>query len=447
MNGVRLLLLAAVAVAAATLPATNVRAAPAAPRTPIAHVVVLMQENRSFDHYFGTYPGADGIPPAACVPTTARGRRPCVVPFHLGPRAGLSPGHDQRILQLQYALRAQGGFIRALRAFGGNGRLAVGHYDGRDIPYYWNVARRYVLFDHFFTASVRGGISNRMYWLTGTPGDIGLNAIPPGGFGTLPTIFDRLDERGVPWKMYVQHYDPRITFRTRGEFADRGLQVTRAPLLAFSRYIDDPRLARHIVDLDQYFADLQRGSLPAVSYIVPWGASEHPPGSPQAGERFVRSLITGLSRSTAWPSSAFLWTYDDWGGWYDHVTPPRRDAVGDGFRVPALLVSPYARPGFVDHTPLDITSTLRFIEGNWGLRALSQRDARAADIAGAFDFTRPPRAPVLLSATPSGAAPAPRTGLVYAAYGTALALALAAVVVGFVVGRPPRARRRWGRAA
>jgi phospholipase C len=438
------LVVLAAAVVAGALPATAAGARPATTRTPIAHLVVLMQENRSFDHYFGTFPGVDGIPPGSCVPTARRAPRPCVAPFHLGPQAGLGLGHDQRVLQAQFAARARGGFIPPVRGAGGDGRLAVGYYDGRDIPYYWAVARQGVLFDHFFTASARGGMSNRMYWLTATPGEAS-NAIPPGGFGALPTIFDRLEARGVSWRMYVQDYDPRITFRTRGEFADRGLQVTRAPLLAFPRYIDDPRLAGHIVDLGRYFTDLERGTLPAVSYIVPWGASEHPPGSPQAGERFVRSLVTGLVRSTAWPSSAFLWTYDDWGGWYDHVQPPRRDAWGDGFRVPALLVSPYARPGFVDRTPLDITSVLRFIERNWRLRPLSTRDARAADIGGAFAFGRPPRPPALLAAGPPGEGPPPSHGtLVYAGYGAALALALAIVLLA---AGGPRRRGRRGRPA
>jgi phospholipase C len=288
-----------------------------------------------------------------------------------------------------------------------------------------------------------------MYWLTGTPGDLRFpDRIPPGGFRGLPTIFDRLEERGVSWRMYVQSYDPRITFRTRGEFADRGLQVSRAPLLAFARYVDDPHRSAHIVDLSRYYVDLARDRLPAVSYIVPWGASEHPPGSPQAGERFVRSLVTALTRSGSWSSSAFLWTYDDWGGWYDHVLPPRRDEYGDGFRVPALLVSPYARQGYVDHTPLDISSTLRFIERNWGLRPLARRDATATSIAGAFDFRSPPRAPVLYTATPAEAGPArPRSALVYVAYGAAAAIAVAALVAALVPGgRAWRRGRREGGA-
>ena len=119
------------------------------------------------------------------------------------------------------------------------------------------------------------------------------------------------------------------------------------------------------------------GTLPAVSYIVPAGASEHPPGRIQAGERFVRSLLNALASSSSWKDSAFTWTYDDWGGWYDHVKPPQVDRYGYGFRAPALLVSAYARRGHVDHTQLDFTSILKFIEENWNLKPLAARDAAA----------------------------------------------------------------------
>ena len=168
------------------------------------------------------------------------------------------------------------------------------------------------------------------------------------------------------------------------------------PLLAYARYLDNPRLFSKIVNLDQYYEDAARGDLPAVSFIAPSGDSEHPPGSVQAGQNLVRSLVTQLMRSPLWNTSAFLWSYDDWGGWYDHVAPPQIDAHGYGFRVPALLVSPYARRGHVDHTTLDFTSALKFIERNWKVDPLAERDRNANTFLNAFDFTAPPRKPVLL---------------------------------------------------
>jgi phospholipase C len=184
------------------------------------------------------------------------------------------------------------------------------------------------------------------------------------------------------------------------------------------------------VDIDQFHEDLAAGTLPAVAYMVPAGSSEHPPGVPREGQRFVRNLITGLMRSEYWSSSAFMWAYDDWGGWYDHVPPPRVDEFGYGFRTPALLVSPYARRGHIDSTTLDFTSALKFIQENWGVKPLADRDRAASSIAGAFDFSQPPRAAVLLPGQRNGRAVQPhRKAAVYPLYLMALVVTFALFVV------------------
>jgi phospholipase C len=164
---------------------------------------------------------------------------------------------------------------------------------------------------------------------------------------------------------------------------------------------------------------------------VPSGASEHPPGSLLGGQKFVRKLIQALMSSEAWPNSAFLWTYDDWGGWYDHMPPPQVDAEGYGFRVPALLVSPYARRGYIDSTQLDFTSLLKFIEENWDIEPLAERDAAAKSIVTAFDFSQPPRKPYFISfVRESNEQPVASTRtVVYWAYGAAL------VFAGLLLGR------------
>jgi phospholipase C len=238
----------------------------------------------------------------------------------------------------------------------------------------------------------------------------------------VPTIFDRLQAAGVSWKFYVQNYRPDVTFRTPGR-GEASAQLVWVPPLNYNRFLDDPALNSRIVDMSQYYKDLADGTLPAVSFMVPYGASEHPPGSIQAGERFVRTIISSLMTSTSWNSSAFMLTYDDWGGWYDHVSPPKVDAYGYGFRSPGLLVSPYARQGYVDSTTLDFTSELKFIENNWGVAPLASRDANANDITSAFDFTQAPREPVLLSRGRAPTAiPDSRTAVVYGAYGGAVLL-------------------------
>jgi phospholipase C len=223
---------------------------------------------------------------------------------------------------------------------------------------------------------------------------------------------------------------------------NRASQVIWVPLLNFDRFIDDPVLSSHIVDLNEYFVDVRNGTLPAVSYVVPSGASEHPPSSLDSGQRFVKTLIQELMRSPNWNSSAFLLLYDDWGGWYDHIRPPKVDLYGYGFRVPAILVSPYAKKGYIDSTTLDFTSVLKFIEENWGLRPLAERDSTANNFLTAFDFKQSPRKATFISsnrADPSQATQPQRSPalVIYGAYGVALALSIFAVSFAYI-----RSRRR-----
>jgi phospholipase C len=413
-----------------------------------------MQENHSFDNYFGTYPGADGIPKDTCMPVTPRGEgveqlfaapggaaavrdsdqlrlgaaqsgARCVRPFRLGNRSIDLP-HDVDAHQAQYAGGRMDGFVDAVAEESvGPDPAVMGYYDRRDLPFHWKVADDYVLFDRFFQSAGAGSIPNHMFWVTGTVGNPRGFGIPKEGFD-MPTIFDRLEAAGIPWKFYIDNYDPTVNYKT-DPFDP---QVHWVPLLSFDRFLEDEHLNSHIVDLDQYYEDLRKDELPAVAFIVPSGESEHPPGSLAAGQRFVNSLVNGLMQSPAWPRSAFMYSYDDWGGWYDHVSPPQVDEFGYGFRVPALLVSPYARRGHIDSTTLDFTSALKFIESNWNIEPLATRDARATNIASAFDFSQPPRPARLISI---GVAPArkkePNRAVIYGAYGAAVGIALVAALV------------------
>jgi phospholipase C len=274
--------------------------------------------------------------------------------------------------------------------------------------------------------------------------------VPPEGLGNLPTIFDRLQKAHVSWKFYVQNYDPRLNYRTfdSGRFpGNRASQVIWVPILNFARYIDNPAIMRHVVPLRRYFKDLDNRTLPEVSYIVPSGPSEHPPSNLASGQAFVRGLINSLMDSKEmWRSSAFLLAYDDWGGWYDHVKPPQLPlqigkGYGYGFRVPAILVSPYARHGYIDSTTLDFTSILRFIEDNWGLAPLTRRDATAKSIASGFDFKAAPRKASFVSAHRGPAEEEARVvrSRVYLLYLGALGLPVL-IVVSAVVARMRRRR-------
>jgi phospholipase C len=406
------------------------------PATPIQHLVVLMQENHSFDNYFGTYPGADGLPANAQMPVDPKNPGAgSVVPWHIGDSTITDLSHSAATFREQYNNGKMDGFVSALNNRNQDGKLAMGYYDGSDISYYWNLADNYVLFDQFFSSARDGSFANHMYWVAGVP------PVAPKGeklsdvLANLPTIFDRLQAAGVSWKFYVQNYDPTITYRNLGTSGNRASQVIWVPLLNFDRFIDDPTLSSHIVDLKQYYVDLQAGTLPAVSYIIPSGASEHPPSKLVSGERFVKTLLQELMRSSAWTSSAFMLAYDDWGGWYDHVTPPQVDAYGYGPRVPVLLVSPYAKKGYIDHTQLDFTSMLKFIEQNWNIAPLAERDAQANNFLSAFDFTQTPRQANYLPLERINAAPVKKdpSNVIYLGYG--LASSLACVTIGLAYFR------------
>ena len=401
------------------------------PKTPIHHLVVLMQENHTFDSYFGTYPGADGIPKGACMPVDpANGPKPCVRPFHIGNQSVVDLDHSESSAVADVNRGRMDGFVRAQNVRTGDGAQAMGYYNASDVPFYWNVADRYVLFDHFFSSSLGGSFLNHVYWVAAGAGNA-TQSVPVAGL-KLTTIFDRLQQARVSWKFYVQNYDPKINYRTLPSLKDanRASQAVWAPLLDIPRFLDNRSLSSHIVDLSQYYTDLRNGTLPEVAYIAPSGASEHPPGSLVTGQRFVRGLVNSLMISSSWDSSAFLEAYDDWGGWYDHVLPPRRDAHGDGLRVPAMLISAYAKRHYIDHTRLDFTSMLKFIEQNWNVRPLTRLDATAGSMMGAFNFRQPPREPAIIPLQRTTPPPSRtvRDLLLYALYGIGVAFAVALVL-------------------
>jgi phospholipase C len=432
--------LAAVAglLAVAVLPAAA-GAATAAPAqgatiatTPIQHFVMLMQANHSFDNYFGTYPGADGIPAGTCLPLSTDNPSPegCVAPFRMGNEPPQVLDRTVQVQRRQFNGGRMDGFVAAYRKTGRDGDTTMGYYDDGDIPYYWNIAAEYTLFDRFFSAAKVGTRLNSFYWVAGVPTPGGSESVPAEGYGDVPTIFDRLEERGVSWRFYVENFNPTENFRTRAA------STARVPLMSFARFVDDPRLAGHIVDLSEYDRDIEAGTLPAVSYVVSAGSSENPPGRIADGQNLVRNMVARLATSSYWSSSALMWTYSGWGGWYDHVPPPAVDEYGPGFRVPALLVSPYSRRGFVDHTPLDSTAALRFIEDNWGVASLGARDSASPGLGSAFDFAAPPRQPQLVGLDRSPPPVSDRARVaVYVSYVGVVVVAVAAMVVPAVLRR------------
>jgi phospholipase C len=394
-----------------------------------------MQGDRTFDNYFGSYPGADGPPATTCqVLVLSRPKNGCVKPFEAHGRALPPLAAGRTVLQNQVRGGRMDGFVAAYGAQGRDGTSAMAYYDRRYLPFSWSAADQYVLFDRFFSSTLYGTRDNRSYWVAAAPPPTGATAT--SGYGNQQTIFDRLQASGVSWKFYVQDYDQRQTFRAATPTSPVG-QAVRVPLLNYPRFVDDAGLRSHIVDLSTYYRDLARGTLPAVSYIASSGASERSGRSIAAGQKLVQDLTTQLMLSKQWDRSALLWTYDGSGGWFDHVRPPKVAGSDLGLRVPALLVSPYARKAKIDHTVLDYTSVLRFIEDNWALKPLTARDKSAHSFAAAFDFSSPPRAAAIITTRPPEPLAAVEVTAAYWAYGAAAVLGLGALVGAAVLPRRP----------
>ena len=417
------------------------------PRTPIQHFIFLMQGGRTFDNYFGSYPGADGPPSGTCqAMMAARPKDGCVRPFALPGIQAPTLNASGTVISRQYNDGAMNGFVSAYQEEGRNGTLAMGYYNRRELPFYWDTASNYVLFDHFFSSALQGTRVNRSYWVSAAPPPGGGQQVPASGYGRQLTIFDRLQAAGISWKFYVQDYNSNATYQTAPS-AGPNTQTVRVPLLNYARFVDDPVLRKHIVGMGQYYKDVADRTLPAVAYIASASDDEQAARSIPAAQDMIHNLVTQLMQSPYWDSSALMWSYDGSGGWYDNVAPPRAGSAQLGLRVPALLVSAYARKGQVNHTVLDYTSALAFIERNWRLAPLTSRDARATSLASAFDFAAAPRPPVIMPAVTSAQAGvarpqrvAPR-GAIYSLYGAAAAVALLLFVFAAMASAQTAKRR------
>lgn len=351
---------------------------------PIQHVIVIIQSGHSFDNYFGTRAGVEGIPAKVCLPTAANSTV-CVKPYPLNPdeaRAGL-------LSTLSVTRKAvdngkMDGFVSA-QPNGSIGTLAMGHLTAADLPYYSDLASRFTLMDNFFATSQAGALPNRLAAVSGTDGGLVSNTVPTGGI-KMPTVFDQLAQKGETWKYYVQNYTGPTTVSPS--------EVTRTPLLAMPSVTQSAQI-HQVVDISQYFHDIDANQLPAVSYISSSRAdSEQSPQSSSQGEAFVSSVLDALMQSPTWYHTAVLLTYDDSGGWYDHQAPPVVAGTRLGIRVPAMLISPYARAGYVDHTQFQTASIPDFIDQVFGMAPLNA-DAAGSSLLGALDLHQLPISPAI----------------------------------------------------
>ena len=270
-------------------------------------------------------------------------------------------------------------------------RNTLSFSDWHEIPNYWEYARRFTLCDAFFSSLAGPSEPNHLYTVAAQSGGL-VNNPPPNlagqdGVYTFPTMAELLEQSHVSWKYYDEKPNPHK-------------HSLWNPMPGFRQFQQSPALMSHLVGLDEFTQDAKSGSLPSVCWIVPTPIdSEHPPADSARGMRHVTDLVNAVMSGPDWKDTAIIVTWDDYGGFYDHVSPPAVDRYGYGPRVPTLVISPYARSGFVCHTRFDFTSPLKLIEERFGLKPLTARDAAANDMRDCFDFRRKPLAPDILTPT------------------------------------------------
>lgn len=388
--------------------APNAAATRPAGLSKVKHIIWIVQENRSFDDYFGTYPGANGIPPSTCLPKLP-GSKECVKPFHMppgGPFCDLN--HAWQVAHAAYDNGRMDGFVWAEGSV-----YTMAYLDGRDIPNYWAYARHYTLCDRFFSSLNGPSLPNHVYIVAAQSGGLTNNVgsvaalkaalDDPDGF-SFASMVNLLSKTNLSWKYYVETrpVPPGLKNRNYQTYPDPKHFSLWNPLVGFKAIRDNPSRMAHLVDLKEYYQDIQKGTLPQVSWIVPDNQdSEHPPEPAAQGMWYVTKLINALMESPYWKDSVIFLTWDDYGGFYDHVPPPQVDAFGYGPRVPTLVISPFAKGGHISHYVYDFTSTLKFMEVRWGLGHLTARDDRANDMLDCFDFNQTPN-PKLVIPIPAG---------------------------------------------
>ena len=382
-------------------------------RSHIRHIVFVIKENRTFDNLFAKYPGADGATHGTrCDGTTVQLQRAVDREPELG--HSFTDG----------ITAVNGG---AMNCFADGGYVT---YDEADIPNYWAYAKRFVLADRFFS-SIYGPTGIEHLWTFASQSDRFVDHERPGQIGTGRRQFcdDPLEDAFAFPQM--SRADQEAMFRIEeqgpnGVAAVRASWVSRWPCInvkvlpdllqahgvSWKEYRgDNPwvqplRMVRHVrfspmyrnvVGDGQFLRDLHSGHLPSVSWLTPsFALSDHPPASICEGENWAVDILNQVMSSRYWSSTAVVLTWDDFGGFFDHVPPPHVDLYGLGPRVPALVISPWAKRGAIDHQTMEFASVLRFIETVFNLPPLTSRDADTSDMLSAFDFQQRPQPPLLL---------------------------------------------------
>jgi phospholipase C len=434
----------------------------------IKHVIIVMQENRSFDSYFGTYPGADGISMYAGVPTVCEqdlAGGGCTRPYHDAADVNGGGPHGVPNAVADVDGGKMDGFIKQR----GLARKTcvnpddpacqvntspdvMGYHTAQEIPNYWTYAQDFVLNDHMFEPINSWSLPQHLYMVSGWSAKCrNLSPMSCANDVAGPYAVDQFDRAvldeiktgqtsinlawtDITWLLYEHHVSWRYYVQTGSEpDCDTDTSETCNPVyqnakdpgiwnpLPLFGDVQNDKQEGNIQSLGHYFAAAKAGKLPAVSWVIPSQKDgEHPPASVHRGQAYVTAVINAAMKSPDWKSTAIFLSWDDWGGFYDHVVPPAVDANGYGLRVPALVISPYARRGYIDHQVLSSDAYLKFIEDDFlgGDRLNPFTDGRPdsrpdiredapmlGNMEADFDFSQAPRPPVLLPTNPGTDSP------------------------------------------
>lgn len=429
-------------------------------RDKIKHIVVIMQENRSFDHYFGTYPGADGIPmqngsPTVCSPDPAA--KNCVKPFHDPNDKNYGGPHGDTAAVADINSGKMDGFVaqeeqgRKISCKTVNDPICsqtqgkpdvMGWHDAREIPNYWTYAQNYVLQDKMFEPNASWSLPEHLFMVSEWSASCATkdpmsckNALQnPDRVPNKPKINANkarqpdyawtdltylLHQNNVSWAYYLSEgsqpdcEDNEMLCNPKPQKV--GVPQIWNPLPYFDTVHADGELG-NIQAVDNFYKAAKSGTLPAVSWIVPESkVSEHPTALVSDGQAYVTGLVNAIMSSPEWDSTAIFLAWDDWGGFYDHVVPPTVDQNGYGLRVPGVVISPFAKKGYIDHQTLSFDAYVKFTEDLFlnGQRLDPKTDGRPdprpsvresmpqlGDLLNDFDFSQSPRPPMILPEHP-----------------------------------------------
>lgn len=343
----------------------------------IKHLVVIVQENHSFDNYWYTYPGVIGGNASVCMP--AMHKKPCVRPtLTTDPTVGLNLRHDWAPTRTDWDNGRMDGFV-----IGEKSQATMSYYDRSTLPAYYSLADHYSLLDQFYSSVRSFSLPNHWYEIAGQAPYLSIAIGVTGKYKSsylqeanqIPTLADLMVSSNASWKYYDNPLPPAY---------GRDATDIWNPYLAKQSTFTLP-YSSHFVARSQFLRDAATNSLPAVSYVIPnTPLSEHPPNNVQLGQDYVIHMVNAVMQSPAWNSTVIVIFWDDFGGFFDTSAPPQVDQYGYGFRVGALVVSPFVSKG-VNHAMLSPESILRFVEQWQGLPSLTARDANATSLSATLD--------------------------------------------------------------